>query len=113
MAIVIALGIALAAVAFVAAPFFGGRQAARTAVGEATASVELEDLLAEKGRSTPPSRGSTSTSSRASCRWRTTSACASVTKSEPRSCSRPSTACGPPPSRSDAPRRPHREKRRG
>lgn len=49
MAIVIALGIALAAVAFVAAPlFFGARRPARVAAGEGLASVELEELLAEK-----------------------------------------------------------------
>ncbi len=49
MAIVIALGIALAAVAFVAAPlFFGARQAARVAAGEGQASGDLAELLAEK-----------------------------------------------------------------
>jgi len=49
MAILIALGIALAAVAFVAAPlFFGDRQAATVTPGEGQASLELEDLLAEK-----------------------------------------------------------------
>jgi len=49
MAILIALGIALAAAAFVAAPlFFGAGKAARPAAGNGQASLELEDLLAEK-----------------------------------------------------------------
>jgi hypothetical protein len=49
MAILIALAIALAAVAFVAAPLFlGPRQAARVTAGAGQASLELEDLLAEK-----------------------------------------------------------------
>ena len=49
MAILIALGIALAAAAFVAAPlFFGAGRAARAAAGDGQASLELEDLLAEK-----------------------------------------------------------------
>jgi hypothetical protein len=49
MAILIALGIAIAAAAFVAAPlFFGTRQATRVTTGEGQVSLELEDLLAEK-----------------------------------------------------------------
>jgi len=49
MAILIALGIALAAAAFVAAPFlFGATQAPRAGVGDGEASLESEDLLAEK-----------------------------------------------------------------
>jgi hypothetical protein len=49
MAILIALGIALAAAAFVAAPFFFGTgQSARPAAGDGQAAAELEELLAEK-----------------------------------------------------------------
>jgi len=49
MAILIALGIALAAVAFVAAPlFFGARQVAGVTAGDGHTSLELENLLAEK-----------------------------------------------------------------
>jgi hypothetical protein len=49
MAILIALGIALAATAFVAAPLFvGARQAPRAAATDGQGSLELEDLLAEK-----------------------------------------------------------------
>lgn len=49
MAILIALGIALAAVAFVAAPlFFGARQVAGGTAGDGHISLELENLLAEK-----------------------------------------------------------------
>jgi hypothetical protein len=49
MAIVIALGIAMAVVAFVAAPFFfGGDHEARSAGDSDLASVEFQDLLAEK-----------------------------------------------------------------
>jgi len=49
MAIVIALGIAMAVVAFVAAPFlFWGGHEARSAGDNDNASVELQDLLAEK-----------------------------------------------------------------
>ncbi len=50
MAIVIALGIAIAAAAFVAAPlFFGaGRERAARPAGKAETSPELEELLAEK-----------------------------------------------------------------
>ena len=48
MAIMIALGIAIAAAAFVAAPLiFGGERAKRTAP-EGARFLELEDLLAEK-----------------------------------------------------------------
>jgi hypothetical protein len=50
MAILIALGIALASVAFVAAPlFFGGARAARGGAADAKeGSLMLQDLLAEK-----------------------------------------------------------------
>ena len=49
MAILIALGIALAAAAFVAAPlFFRARQTPRAGAGGGQASLEMEDLLAEK-----------------------------------------------------------------
>ncbi len=50
MAIVLALGIAIAAAAFVAAPlFFGaGRERAARPAGDAGTSPELEELLAEK-----------------------------------------------------------------
>jgi hypothetical protein len=49
MAILIALGIALAAVGFVAAPFFfGARQGARVATADERASLELQEVLAEK-----------------------------------------------------------------
>jgi flagellar basal body-associated protein FliL len=49
MAILIALGIALAAVAFVAAPFFfGAAQAAQAEMGDEQGSSELQDMLAEK-----------------------------------------------------------------
>jgi hypothetical protein len=49
MAMVIALGIAMVVVAFVAAPFFiGGGHAARVGGDNDLVSVELQDLLAEK-----------------------------------------------------------------
>jgi flagellar basal body-associated protein FliL len=51
MAILIALGIAMAAVGFVAAPFFfGARQGARvaTATADEQASLDLQELMAEK-----------------------------------------------------------------
>lgn len=48
MAIVIALGIAIAAAAFVAAPLIFGAERARRAARGGEPSPELEDLLAEK-----------------------------------------------------------------
>jgi hypothetical protein len=49
MAILVALGIALAAVAFVAAPFFfGAAQGPRSEGGDEPLSPELEDLVAQK-----------------------------------------------------------------
>ena len=48
MAIVIALGIAVVAVAFVAAPLFLGAGRTSRAGGDRDTSVELEELLAEK-----------------------------------------------------------------
>jgi len=49
MAILIALGIALAAVGFVAAPFFfGARRGARVAPADEQASLDLQELMAEK-----------------------------------------------------------------
>ena len=49
MAILIALGIAMAAVAFVAAPFFFGTgRPTRAAGDDGHASVDLQDLLSEK-----------------------------------------------------------------
>src|SRR5512134_3781335 len=48
MAIVIALGIAIAAAAFVAAPLFFGTGRTARAAGDRQTSPELEDLLAEK-----------------------------------------------------------------
>jgi hypothetical protein len=49
MAILIALGIALAAVGFVAAPFFfGPRQGVRVAAADEQASLDLQELMAEK-----------------------------------------------------------------
>ena len=49
MAILIALGIALATVGFVAAPFFfGARQGARLATADEQASLDHQELLAEK-----------------------------------------------------------------
>jgi hypothetical protein len=49
MAILIALGIALVAVAFVAAPFFfGGRAGTRSAAADEQASFDLQELMAEK-----------------------------------------------------------------
>jgi hypothetical protein len=49
MAILIALGIALTAVGFVAAPFFFGvRQGPRAATADAHVSLDLQELLAEK-----------------------------------------------------------------
>lgn len=49
MAVVIALGIALAAVAFVAAPlFFGVREASTSGMGDRRGCPEMEDLLAER-----------------------------------------------------------------
>jgi hypothetical protein len=49
MAILIALGIALAAVGFVVAPFFfGGRQGARVTMADEQASLDLQELVAEK-----------------------------------------------------------------
>lgn len=114
MAIVIALGIALAAVAFVAAPFFfGGRQAARAAVGEATASAELEDLLAEKETIYAAIQeldfdfksGKLSVEDHLGLRQRYEDRAAVVLKAID--------GLRPAAVRSDAPRKPHREKRRG
>ena len=48
MAIVIALGIAVAAAAFVAAPLFFGTGRASRPSGDRQPSVELEEFLAEK-----------------------------------------------------------------
>ena len=48
MAIVIALGIAIAAAAFVAAPLFLGAGRTARPTGDRQTSLELEDLLAEK-----------------------------------------------------------------
>ncbi len=49
MAILIALGIALAAVAFVAAPLFlGGGRTPRSRDAETSDSLEMQDLVAEK-----------------------------------------------------------------
>ena len=49
MATLIALGIALAAVGFVVAPFFfGARQGVRLAAAEEQALLDLQELLAEK-----------------------------------------------------------------
>ncbi len=49
MATLIALGIALAAVGFVVAPFFfGARQGMRVAVADEQASLDLQELMAEK-----------------------------------------------------------------
>jgi hypothetical protein len=49
MAVLVALGIALAAVAFVAAPFFfGAAQASRSETDDEQVSPEMQDLVAEK-----------------------------------------------------------------